>query len=57
MKKSYMCTIMGSSGKDYVLIIYLNCMALRLGFLKVIYSGWISMIPPPPFIMEKKLIQ
>ena len=48
MKKSYLCTIMGSSGKDYVLIIYLNCMALRLGFLKVIYSGWISMIPPPP---------
>ena len=47
MKKSYMCTIMGSSGKDYVLIIYLNFMALRLGFLKVIYSAWISMIPPP----------
>ena len=30
-------------------------MALRLGFLKVIYSGWV--IVPPTFILEEQLIQ
>ena len=34
---------------------YFNLMALRLGFLKIIYSGWISRIPPT-FRLEK-LIQ
>ena len=44
MKKLYKDTIMGSSGMDCVLIILfqLYVWALRLGFLKVIYSGWVS---------------
>ena len=44
MKKPYMCTIIGSSGRDCVLS-YFNFMALRLGFLKVLYSGWLNMTP------------
>ena len=27
-----------------------------LGFLKVIYSGWVNMIPPA-FLLEEELIQ
>ena len=40
MKKLYMCTIIGSSGRD--------CVLIKLGFLKVIYSGLVSMTLPPP---------
>ena len=43
MKKPYMDTILGSSGRDFVLIIYFNFMALSVGFLKLIYSGRFSM--------------
>ena len=40
-----MRTIIGSSRRDCVLVTYFNFMALRRGFLKVIYSGWVSMTP------------
>ena len=43
MKQLYMRTIVGSSGRDC--ISYYNLMALNLGFLKVIYSGWVSVTP------------
>ena len=59
MKKLYMRTIMGSSGRDCVLIIYFNFMAPRLGFLKVIYSGWANNTLPPSLnlhIEEEKII-
>ena len=36
MKSLYMHTIIGSSERD-------NFMTLTLGFLKVIYSDWVSM--------------
>ena len=32
-------------------------MAVKLNSLKVIYSGWIRMTPPPTFILEEELIQ
>ena len=44
LKNLFMHTIIGSSGRDCVLIILFSFMALRLGFLKVIYSGWVNMI-------------
>ena len=55
-----MCTIIGSSGRDCVLIILFHLD----GFLKVIY-GWVNMTPTPPqpIILEElikyayKLIQ
>ena len=53
-----MHTIVGSSRRDCVLqLSYFNFMALKLGSLKVIYSGWVSMIPPPIFILKEELIQ
>ena len=52
MKSPSMRTIIGSSGNDYVLIIF-NFMALRVAFLGVIYSGQVSMTP----ILEEGLIQ
>ena len=49
MKKPYMRTIIGSCGRDCVLIIlFFQFMVLSLPFLKVISSGWVSMTPPPP---------
>ena len=32
-------------------------MALELGFLKVIYSTWVSMTPTTTFILEEEPIQ
>ena len=52
MKKLYICTIIGSSGRDCVLIISFQ----RLGFLKVIYSEWVSMTPQALYWKEN-LIQ
>ena len=49
MKKSYMRTIIGSLVRDCVLIIYLNFMTQKLGFLNVIYFGWVSMTPQPSY--------
>ena len=40
MKKLYMYTIIGSSGRD--------CVLIKLGFLKVIYSGLVSITLPLP---------
>ena len=62
MKKLYMHTVIGSFGRDCVLIIFFNFMALRQSFLKIIYFGWVSVTPPPPsppqpFILEEELIQ
>ena len=38
--------------KDPIIIpiLYFNFMALRMGFLKVIYSGWVSMTTPNLYI-------
>ena len=48
MKKPYLRTIIGSCGRDFVLIIsFLHFIVLRLGFLNEIYSGWVSMTVPP----------
>ena len=50
MKKLYVRTNIGSSGRDCVFIIYFYFMALKsLGFLKVIYFGWVSMTPQPSY--------
>ena len=42
-------TILGSFGRDC----YFSFMTLRLGFLKVIFSGWVSMTPSLIFIVEE----
>ena len=47
MKQLYMHTIIGSSGRDCVLIkSYFNFIkVLRLGFLRVIYPEWVNITP------------
>ena len=54
-----MRTIIGPSGGDCVLIILfqLYVMALTLNFLKIIYSGWVTMTTPRTFILEEELVQ
>ena len=53
MKKLHMRTIIGSSGSGCVLS-YFNFKALKLGFQKVIYFGWVSMTPHlPTFMLEE----
>ena len=47
MKKSFMHAIIGSSGRDSVLIVLFQLSGSKAGFLKVIYSGWVNMTPPP----------
>ena len=46
MKKLYMHAIIGSSGKDCVLIILFQLDGSMPGLFKVLYSGWVSMTPP-----------
>ena len=57
MKKSYIRTIIGSYVRGYVLIILFQLYGSRLGFLKVVYSGWVNMIPSSTFILEEELVQ
>ena len=49
-----MHTIIGSSGRDCVLS-YFNFMALKLGFLKVIYSEWVNMTPSLNFHIGRRI--
>ena len=44
-----MYTIIGSSGRAYVLIILFQLYGSKAGFLKLIYSGWINMNPQPSY--------
>ena len=48
-KKTYMYTMKGFSGSDYVLIILFQLYGSKGGFLKVIYSGWVNMTPQPSY--------
>ena len=58
MKKRNMLAILGSSGRDCILIILFQLHSLELGFLGVIYSVWVSITSPSPnFILEEKVIQ
>ena len=58
MKNPYMHTITDSSGRDCVLIILFQLYSSKAGLFKVLYSGWVSMTPPPPtLIMEERLIK
>ena len=43
-----MHTITDSSGRDCVLIILFQLYSSKAGLFKVLYSGWVSMTPPPP---------
>ena len=45
MKKPYMLAIIGSSGRDCVLMTSFSLYDPKTGFLEVIYSGWVSMTP------------
>ena len=56
MKKPYMTTVKGSSGRDCVLIIMFELYGLSPRFLKVIYSGWVIKTPLSTFILEVELI-
>ena len=40
-----MLAIIGSSGRDCVLITSFSLYDPKTGFLEVIYSGWVSMTP------------
>ena len=53
MKKPYMHTIIGSSGRDCVLIILHQLCGSKAGLFKVLYSGWVSMILPQPSYQKK----
>ena len=55
MKEPYMHTIIGFLEGTMFSLSYFNFMTLRLGFLKVIYSGWVT-ITPAIFILEEELI-
>ena len=46
MKKPYMRTIIGSSGRDCVLNILFQLYGLKAGlFESTLYSGWLNMTP------------
>ena len=49
MKKTYMYTIIGSSGRERVLIILFQLYGSKATFLNVIYSGWVNMNPQPSY--------
>ena len=42
-----MCTILGSFGREYVLVMLFQHYGPTLGFLKIIHSWWIRMTPSP----------
>ena len=43
--------------EEIVLIILFQLYGSRLGFLKVIYFGWVNMTPSSTFTLQKELIQ
>ena len=56
MKKSNMCTITGSSGRDCVLFILFHLYSSKAGF----FEGnlfWVGQYDPPNFVLEEELIQ
>ena len=56
MKKPYVPRIIGFSGRDFNYLISI-LMALRMGFFKVIYSGWVSMTSfPLTFIFQSNIL-
>ena len=50
-----MSSVKGFFGRRSVLVILFQQYGPKLGFVEVIYSGWISM-NPRSFILEKELI-
>ena len=58
MKKPYMCTIIGSSGWEFVLIILFQLYGSKAGLFEsdLFWVGKYDSPPPPTFILEK-LIQ
>ena len=48
-----MYTIIGSSGKDCVLIILFQLYGSKASFLKAISPGWVNMTPPQPSYWKK----
>ena len=45
MKKLYMCTIIGCSGRDCASIIFFQLYGFKARHFEVICSGWVSMTP------------
>ena len=48
IKKTYIYAMIGSSGRDCVLIISFQFYRSKAGFLKIIYYGWVNMPLPLP---------
>ena len=55
MKKLYMCTIIGSSGKGCVLIILFQLYESNAGLFQSNYPGCVNN-PPSTLILEEELI-
>ena len=53
MKKPHICTVIGSSGRGYVLIILFALYCSMVGFLIVIYSGLVNSMTPNLYIGRK----
>ena len=53
MKKPHICTVIGSSGRDYVWIILFALYYSIVGFLIVIYSGLVNSMTPNLYIGRK----
>ena len=56
MKKLYMCTIIGSSGRDCVLIILFQFYGSKAGLFESNLI-WVDTPQPSTFILEEELIQ